>query len=239
MTKLFTLLVLLAIAAPALATTCPSGTYDMLDWMTMDLTLAGASHLEGGGTSQYTGRDPINKRFYWIKGSGGFPWDVNTYTSTGIYQWITEQNWSDPTTYKNFEIPILWSPRCVPIPQLPGKLTTVLIPSSQTWYDIHTSCSTYTRQNLKYIVNDVWGPYRKSMGGDLPPNTPTLELSYRWGCDSAYSNCSNKEVFSFQKKYGLVRWTHYQLQNGSFVMVQQSDKNMLVPGATTAYHPCW
>lgn len=237
--KNLALLALLGMAVSAMAATCPSGAYDMLDWMTLDPAIASVSHLDGSGTSQYTARDFLNRRFYWIKGAGGFPWDVNTYTDAGIYQWITEQNWSDPTTYKNFEFPILWSPRCVPIPQVAGKLTSVLVPASQTWYDIHSSCWAYTRHNLNYVVNEVWGPYNQTIGGDLPPNTPTLELSYRWGCNSAYSSCTNKEVFSFQRRYGLVRWRHYQLQNGVYVMVQQSDKNVISPGTITPYHPCW
>src|SRR6266699_1868838 len=59
--------------------TCPSGTYDMLDWMTLDSSLRSTYHLEGTSNPLYTVMQP--GKFYWVKGGGGYPWDIQLYDS--------------------------------------------------------------------------------------------------------------------------------------------------------------
>ena len=39
---------------------CPQGTYDMLDWMTLDSDLAATHHLEGTSNPLYTVREPAS-----------------------------------------------------------------------------------------------------------------------------------------------------------------------------------
>src|SRR5712691_2026698 len=46
---------------------CPLGTYDMLDWMTLDSELRATYHLEGTSNPLYTVMAP--GKFYWIKGA--------------------------------------------------------------------------------------------------------------------------------------------------------------------------
>ena len=55
-------------------TTCPAGTYDMLDWMTMDADLRSTYHLEGSSNPLYTVMEA--DKFYWVKGPLGYPWDI-------------------------------------------------------------------------------------------------------------------------------------------------------------------
>lgn len=84
-------------------------------------------------------------------------------------------------------------------------------------YEIHTDCNVFTTHDLKNVVNEVWGPYTESLGGDLPDNLESLVISYRYNCDSTYSNCGDKEEFHVAKPYGLVKWQHQRLQtNGSY-----------------------
>jgi len=50
-------------ATPAQAETtmaCPDGTYDMLDWMTLDSNLRGTYHLTGNANPLYTNMGPCN-----------------------------------------------------------------------------------------------------------------------------------------------------------------------------------
>src|SRR2546430_3212745 len=75
------------------AQTCDSNHYDMLDWMTLDT--ATTQHLTGTSNPLYSIL-PANSDFWWIKGSSGYPWDVQYYDSTYIYQWVTELTWGDP-----------------------------------------------------------------------------------------------------------------------------------------------
>jgi hypothetical protein len=215
-------------------TSCPAGTYDMLDWMTMDSGLRGSNHLAGSANPMYT--DITSNKFYWTKGVNGYPWDIQLYDSRYIYLWITEYAWSDPHTYKKFSyntnMPL--APRCAK-GGYPGS--TIAVPD--TTYDVYTSCKNHTTHNLKKAVNQVYGPYNLSLGGSLPNNLPALVVSYRYSCDSAYSNCSNKEEFYLSQKYGLVQWVYYVLVSGKYQQQQKSVFNTMKSGKTTPDFACF
>ena len=213
---------------------CPSGQYDMLDWMTLDSDLRSTSHLTGTANPLYTTMWP--DKFYWTKGGNGYPWDIQLYDNTYIYLWITEYSWNDPTTYKKFtdntNMPL--APRCAK-GGFPGS--TVTVPN--TSYEIYTSCSSFTTHDLKNAVNQVWGPYNLSFGGVLPNNTPTLVVSYRYNCDSSYNNCGDKEEYYLQQRYGLVQWIHYTLVNGAYQQTQRSVFNQLTGGTVSPDFQCF
>ncbi len=109
------------------AQSCPSGTYDMVRWMTQNLS---GDHTQGAGSWLYT----VNwtDKFWWLKNSAGHPWDVKLYdnfinnhpatcqTTSGassiaqgcVYDWVTEcgecdngQGWNDPKSYKKWHNP--------------------------------------------------------------------------------------------------------------------------------------
>jgi hypothetical protein len=176
--------------------------------------------------------------FYWVKSSKGYPWDVNSYDSNFIYQSITEQDWNNPSTYKIFEKPLPWMPRCINVPAIPGKIASILVAPDATKFDIHLSCRDYTTHDLGYVVNEIWGPSTRAVGN--LPAAPTLTLSYRYSCDGAYNNCRYKETFALQKGNGLVQWTYYTLQNGKYVQVNQTNHGATATyGSVTPVHPCW
>jgi hypothetical protein len=71
------ILAVLALPTPAAAEStinCPAGTYDMLDWMTLDSDLRSTYHLEGTSNPLYTLVE--SDKFYWVKGGLGYPWDI-------------------------------------------------------------------------------------------------------------------------------------------------------------------
>src|SRR5437899_11072225 len=78
---------------------CPSGTHDMLDWMTMDSDLRSSKHLTGSANPLYTSIK--SGKFYWTKGGTGYPWDIQLYDNNYIYLWITEYAWNYPNSYKD------------------------------------------------------------------------------------------------------------------------------------------
>ena len=213
---------------------CPSGTYDMLDWMTMDSSMRSSSHLSGSANPLYT--TVYKDKFYWTKGGNGSPWDIQLYDSKYIYLWITEYAWSNPSSYKkstnNTNMPL--TARCSK-GGFPGSTIYV----SNTNYDIHTDCTHYTTHGLKKGVNQVWGPYNLSFGGSLPNNMPTLVVSYRYNCNTSYGSCGDKEEYYLSQKYGLVQWVHYTLINGSYQQQQKSVFNKLSAGATFPRFQCF
>lgn len=213
---------------------CPAGTYDMLDWMTLDSNLRGAYHMSGSANPLFT--NLASGKFYWTKGANGSPWDIQLYDKNYVYLWITELNWNSPTTFKKFtyntNMPLV--PRCAKA-GFPGSAIRVPNTSYQTYSD----CTHYITQNLKQGVNQVWGPYYISLGGNLPSGLKVLVASYRYNCDSHYANCGDKEEYYFAQKYGLVQWAHYSLVSGKYQMKQKTVFNKLTAGATTPQFPCF
>jgi len=213
---------------------CPSGTYDMLDWMTLDSSLRGSYHMAGSANPLYTKME--TGKFYWTKGGNGSPWDIQLFDNHFIYLWITELNWNNPKTFKKFaantNMPLV--PRCAKA-GYPGS--TIRVPN--TSYKTYSDCNHYIKQSLRQGVNQVWGPYRVTLGGELPSNLQVLVASYRYNCDSRYTNCGDKEEYYLAKKYGLVQWAHYSLKSGTYQMQQKTVFNHVVAGTSTPDFPCF
>jgi hypothetical protein len=210
------------------AQVCKANEYDMLEWMAPSQPVQ---------NSHYNVIYPATGRFYWVKGALGYPWDVDDFDTKGIYDSTTELTWSNPSSFKVFEKPRQWVPRCVPIPASSGKLAVVTQTPDETWYQMHTSCTSFTRHNLQYSVTELWGPDQV----EVPPipSAATLTLAYRHGCDSTYAKCSEKETFELQHDYGLVRWTHYVWNVNAWKQVQQTIDNDPRTATVAPVHPCW
>ena len=213
---------------------CPSGEYDMLDWMTMDSDLRSSHYMTGSANPIYTDIGP--DKFYWTKSGTGYPWDIQLYDNNNIYLWITELDWNNPQTFKKFALDknMPLAPRCAKA-GFPGS--TIKVPN--TSYQTYTDCTHYTTQNLRYGINEVWGPYYLSFGGIIPNNTRTLVVSYRYNCDSTYSNCGDKEEYYLTKRYGLAQWVHYRLVSGVYQQQQKSVFNTLKSGSVTPVFTCF
>lgn len=237
-------LIAAAIGSPQVAKaestiSCPAGTYDMLDWMTMDSDLRSTYHMEGTSNPIYTLVEP--GKFYWVKGANGYPWDIQLYDSKYIYLWITELSYSVPQSYKKFtnntNLPL--APRCATAGTSAAGST---IKVSNTNYDMHTNCSNTcsVTLGLQTSINQVWGPYFYSFGGSLPSNLKTLVVRYQYNCNSSFAGCKDREEYYVTQRYGLVQWVHYVLaSSGSYVQVQKTVLNKLVVGVVTPYFPCF
>jgi len=227
-----------AVPAASAETTisCPAGTYDMLDWMTMDSDLRSTYHMEGTSNPLYTVME--SGKFHWVKGGLGYPWDIQLYDSKYIYLWITELSWTVPQSYKKFtnntNLPL--APRCA-VAGSPGST----LKATNTNYDLHTNCSNScsVTLGLQTSINQVWGPYTVSLGGSLPANLPVLVIRYNYNCNSSFASCKDREEYWVNKRYGLVQWDHYVLANGAYVQLQKTIFNKLVVGVVTPYFPCF
>jgi hypothetical protein len=242
-------LLFLAVAAPLRAEStisCPAGTIDALDWLTLDSDLRTSKHMIGPNSSaMWTVVWP--DKYWWIKTPNGDTWDVFLYDSQMIYLWLTEESWNHPFNYKrnslNTNFPAV--PRCVQ-PGYPGSS----IPISYTGYKTAINCVEGPEQFLGKSVMEWWGPYtagnpgvepglRPAIGGQIPNNTPVYTLSYRWGCDNSYGNCSAKEEYIVAQRYGLVQYNFWNLVNGQYTLALDVIFNAQASGATTPYFPCF
>jgi hypothetical protein len=112
---------------------------------------------------------------------------------------------------------------------------------SDSTYEIHSDCNTFVTKNLGHVINEVWGPYKETLGGQLPASLETLVISYRYSCDSTYSNCANKEEFHLAKPYGLVKWQHQNLGSGGIYDPPDNVTyfNKIESGQTTPITACF
>lgn len=208
----------------------------MLDWSTLDPDLASGFHLEGNHNPLYTVVQP--DKFYWMKGPQGSPWDIQLVDNKNIYLWVTEQDWTDPYSFKKSHnnTNMALTPRCAQGGQSqPG--TTVR--SKDTTFEIVHSCTNRVVHNLGTMNNEVWGPYKMSFGGDIPGNTDTLVVAYKYNCDPSYGKCHDREQFYLTQRYGLVRWDHSKLQGGQYNIDNVTIYNKLVAGGPpTPDFPC-
>lgn len=239
--------------------TCPPGQYDMLDWLTLDSDLRG-NHYFSDSTPLYTVvYTSGSTKFYWLKGGSGYPWDINLYDNNYIYRWVTENVWGDPYTYKKAytDTNKPFVARCAAAGS-PGW-NQVIPPSGSpfnTKYAVYDDpnqtnhCHLASINDLKYVVNEVWGPYSESFpGGTLPNPLTTLVVAYRWGCtnngNGTYS-CTNKEEYHLAQRYGLVQWKHFTSSNCdpntgkcTWTLQDTSTHNNLVQGTPPAPNvPC-
>jgi hypothetical protein len=215
-------------------------TYDMMNWLMMSSTLSAGHHMAGTANPLFTSK--TSSRFFWTKTAAGYPWDIQLYDNNYVYLWVTELNWLNPRTYKAFHSAALGNKNLPLVPRwahggYPGSSVKI----SDSTYEIHSDCNTFVTKNLGHVINEVWGPYKETLGGQLPANLETLVISYRYTCDSTYSNCKNKEEFHLARPYGLVKWQHQAL--GSEGKYDPPDNvtyfNQVVSGQTTPITACF
>lgn len=225
---------------------CPAGHgfWDTLSVMVLDPGLNANYHLEGtlqgGGTSySYVTWDQAAKKVYYVKDKPGFPWDINLYDSNYVYQWITENVWTDPNTFKKFnngsgsptaDYSMRWAARCA---APGGENSSFWNPGKgaqpySTRSEIHSSCSSFTESDVKNALLEVKSTstytvydHRTNPATAVP--VTTMPLQYSWGCSSqSVKTCSDREVFDYaidtglnpvdnvKHSYGLVQWRHYK-----------------------------
>ncbi len=245
MKPVLVLILCLAAATPLLAQKpfqCPRNTEDMLTYFVMAYPDR-VDHFLGPGNANpiYTALDPeigagyaSQGTFLWIKSSNGYPWDVNTFDRYYIYQRSTELTWTDPTTFKRMTNDMPIAPRCV---STRSGGSPIAISPSRSSYSFYSNCQSTGTANLNYVVNTISAPATMTAGGNLG-NVKTRLLTYQYACDSHYSKCGYKEVYSLGQNVGLYDWKYYKSQNGKWVFVQESAINTFAPGQTTAFFAC-
>jgi hypothetical protein len=201
----------------------------MLDWATLDPDLSADHHMMGNANPLYTFVE--KDRFYWMKGVKGYPWDIQLVDDNNIYLWVTEDVWGQPDTFKKSlndkNMPL--TPRCAS-----GGEPGTSVKSDDTSFEIVKKCVSKKKSNLGKMINEVWGPRPMSFGGDIPDNTDTLIITYRYDCDKNYDQCNDREQFYLTQRYGLVRWDHSKWKKGEYVQDNMTVYNRLVEGGPAA-----
>lgn len=203
---------------------------DVLSYLLPDVSWSLSNYLAvaGGGQPTHTWLDAPNSRIWNMKGAAGYPWDSFSFDANFVYQSITENIWTSPTTFKMFASStwpggnggIAWLPRQINTSGVNSPIVT-----ADSTYRIYSACGVYTTETLGGPVEtSVEGPYDINFGGTLGLQY-AIVMSYKWG-----PGYTTMERNYYVQGYGLVRWETYKLINGVYVIQQTSAFNTEVSG---------
>lgn len=224
---------------PPPAFACPVGTQDMVSWMMpSDMSV----HIEGN--NDYKAFYIRPGKMYFTKNKRGWPLDEKLYDENYVYDYITENGtdgWFDPSDVKEFVTPVKLAPRCVPV-GAPGQKVAA-VTNTQTQFVSKMSCAVVSRSQLGTVVGEVWNQGLHDFGlldvhGQPIGPVDTRVLTYRWSCDSNFSNCKVREELWLARGYGWVEWKNYVLQNGIYVLHQDTIGTHAATGAPVPFQPC-
>lgn len=216
---------------------CPPGTEDMVAWM---LPSDMGQHLQGSNLKLYASAVP--GKMYFVKSKNGFPLDEKLVYGNYIRDYITENGqqdgWTNPKNVKQYVgYGVKLAPRCIPIGSPGQRLASVKNDKSTTEFVSKVNCTVVSRHNAGYVIGQVWNQGWVDFGGSVG-NADTRVLTYRWGCDSTYSNCSTREELWLARGFGWVEWKNYKLQNGVYVLINDTKADEVMPGNVAPNQPC-
>jgi hypothetical protein len=201
---------------------------DILSYMLPDEAWALENHLETSGAAPLPLYTVVSGKMLWdIKGAGGFPWDGNSFDEQYVYQSITENVWTNASSFKMFASKtwpngnggIVWAPRYF----TPGDLNSPIVTADCT-YRTYSACGTFATSNLGGAVStQIEGPYNIDFGESLGTQSALVQ-KYFWG--------SNLEVNYYVIGFGHVQWQLYTLTGGVYILQQTSAFNLEVAGGT-------
>jgi len=238
---------------------------DVLNFILPNPAWAAENHLAvvGGGQPIYTFHDEPNKRIWLIKGTKGFPFDMNTYDEEMVYQSLTDidtpivpggpTSWTLASMFKAFASTswpngnggIAWAQRYL-------QTVNPDIVTEDSTYRIYSNCTSFTTETLGGPTAAKWeGPYElgdviPAFGPAIPPTNPTMIQTYNWGGVTG-QNTQEQNVYVADRDsagnivpgFGLVQWEDWALQGGIYVLKQTSLFSELVAGGVPALDfPC-
>ena len=104
-------------------------------------------------------------------------------------------------------------------------------------YTFYSDCTAYQTADLSYVTTQISKPIMVDTGGNLS-QVKTRTLTYTYSCNSSYSNCLYKEVYSLGYNVGLYDWKYYVAQNKKWQLVQESIINNFSLGQSVPMFTC-
>jgi hypothetical protein len=215
---------------------------DILDWLLKsDRT---TNHISGTGNPGYTWLDADGLKLWLIKGSGGFPWDIYPYDGDYVYRWITENLFTNASSYKRSLNTNTGTIIPSGVPALPRYFVTsgtynIFTPQPNNGL-ITGNCETDspTTHDIKDVLNILQAsPVTTNWGGDVG-TVPTIEWDYYFGGSGGIYQ-SWEQAF-LVKGWGRVSWQPFVLQNGVYVATSPATLHNIntAGGAPTPVFPC-
>jgi hypothetical protein len=214
---------------------------DILGYMLPDQAWALENHLETSGAAPLPLYTIVSGKMLWdLKGAGGFPWDGNSFDEQYIYQSITENIWTNASSFKMFASKtwpnanggVVWAPRYF----TPGASNPPIVTADST-YRTYSACGAFTTSTLGGpVATQIEGPYDIDFGGTIGTQSAIVQ-KYFWGW--GVSGYANMEVNYFVIGLGHVQWELHTLVKGVYILQQISAFNSAVEGGVPALmFPC-
>ncbi len=230
----------------AVNSNCPA-VEDIVDWVfKSDRT---TNHTTGQGNPGFNWLDADGIKTWFVKGTGGNPWDLDLYDGDFFYRWITDAGslgaFTNPSAYKRSLRTNVGTIITAGVPSLPryfvnGSITTIDTPGPNLGVNT-LSCETDNlgTHDLKDIRN-VWiTGLVMDWGGDVGNGVGTSENDYYFsGTNGIYSNL---EKFFYVKGWGRTSWQPFTLQGGVYVASQAATIHNIntTGGSPTPNFPCY
>lgn len=230
-----------------------SGQIDILDFAQMPLPTRNTTHLTG--PSLYKAFHTDAGLMWWIKNSGGNPWDGEAYDGQFFYHWFTEDGDSvdqpaciaagytscflDPFAYKRFVTPVPVAPRYFTL----GGADVVIKSPSPNNFQRTTNCGTDNQPliNLGNIMGITHDAGNVAWGGSVG-TVRTIEIQYYWGIANETTvppTSGTRERYELAQGFGQVQWDTAHWNGSSWVIDQTSTQvTTAAGGAPTPNFGC-
>lgn len=227
----------------------PSTTEDLVDWIGIGATGRTGTHKTGTSLYDSTWMDADGQKVWILKGSGGNPWDVDTYGSGcsggNICLWITENGdivggFNNPLAYKRFVTPVPVMPRTF----APGTRIVIDTPAPQSKRTANCETDSPGNTSPGDTRGVTEGPFSDiNFGGDIAQPAYILSSYYYSGNNHIYHD---RERRYYVKGQGRVKWDHATCTGptctdttGTWTVDNTSLKNNIVSGGSPVPNfPC-
>jgi hypothetical protein len=211
--------------------------YDLTQWFAMPSTLEGQTiapggavygrethHLEGlkfdGTAAEKLYHVDTGYSLKFIKSQQGWPVEIKPYDSQFIYDRTTENGWTSPRDFKQFNPQLAMCPRWWDGVSL-GP--THLVSPFEFW----KNCALVSKSDYGQVKHDIIGPYPINFDGDIG-TVPSIIIRY-FGNGNGNIFSDREELYLTQRA-GWCKWTHAKLVGGAYQIDDGTLHNRIILG---------
>ena len=191
------------------------------------------NHLEGttldGSPAEKVYHIDTEYSLKFIKSDKGFPVEIKPYDSQWIYDRTTENGWTSPKDFKQFNPMLSMCPRF-----WDGISTGPMHDSSP--FEFWQNCTLVNKSDYGKIKYEINGPYPIDFRGNVGLTDSIIIRFFGNGNNSGYPDL---EELYLTLKAGWVKWAHYKFTNAVYQIDKATLHNKIVPGGPPVLQfPC-
>jgi len=210
---------------------------DLTKWFVMPLSSGSfgreTHHLEGttldGKAAEKAYHVDTGYSLKFVKSQQGWPVEIKPYDSQWIYDRTTENGWTSPNDFKQFNPMLAMCPRF-----WDGVSRGPMHDSSP--FEFWQNCVKVKTSDYGKIKYEIGGPYSIDFRGDVGETDSIILRFFGNGNNSGYPDL---EELYLTLKAGWMKWAHYKLKNGVYEIDAATLHNKIVAGGPPPINfPC-